>query len=275
MLRNYAKSSPRSFVSGLWRHRDLLWQLSLRQVEIRHKGSHLGLIWALLNPLLMLGLYTFVFGYIFGGSFGALPHETRGDYALGVFLGLTIFQFLAETISLAPNLIVINPNFVKKVVFPLEILPAASVAAAVFHLMISLTLVLLGVILFGEGLSLGALWLPVIVLPIAMLALGLSWCIAALGVFFRDLIQLMQFVTIVMMYASAIFYPVHKIPPGMWEFLRFNPLLLAVELARNEVLWKKTLNFEQLGYLYVIGFGVCYLGGVVFRRLKPIFADML
>ncbi len=119
MSQTAVSPGPFAFVRDLWRHRELLWQFSLREVELRHRGSHLGLIWSLLNPLLMLSLYVFVFGYIFGGRFGVLPNETRMDFALGVFLGLSIFQFLAETLSAAPNLIVVNPNFVKKVVFPL------------------------------------------------------------------------------------------------------------------------------------------------------------
>ncbi|HNC23325.1 MAG TPA: ABC transporter permease [Opitutaceae bacterium] len=275
MTSSAAKLGPFSFARVLWQHRELLWQFSLREVELRHKGSHLGLIWSVLNPLLMLCLYVFVFGYIFGGRFGILPNETRVDYALGVFLGLSMFQFLAETIALSPNLIVANPNFVKKVVFPLEILPASAVSAATFHLLISLGLVLLGVMLFGPGLSAGVLWLPVIMFPIAMLALGLAWCIAAFGVFLRDLTQVMQFVSMSLMYASAIFYPAHKVPGAIWSALRFNPLLLAIEEARNAVLWDHAVNLKHVGYLYATGLLACSLGYVVFRRLKPAFADVI
>ncbi len=270
-----AKLGPFSFARNLWQHRELLWQFSLREVELRHRGSHLGLIWSVLNPLLMLGLYVFVFGYIFGGRFGILPNETRIDYALGVFLGLSIFQYLAETISLSPNLVVINPNFVKKVVFPLEILPASAVNAATFHLMISLGLVLIGVMLFGPGLTIGMLWLPVILLPIAMLALGLAWLIAAFGVFLRDLTQVMQFLSMSLMYASAIFYSSHKIPPAIWTVLRFNPLLLAIEEARNAILWNQAVSLKHVAYLYVVGFALCSFGYFVFRRLKPAFADVI
>jgi lipopolysaccharide transport system permease protein len=145
------------FATDLWTHRELLWQFTLRNVELRHKGSHLGLIWSFLNPLLMLGLYVLVFGYVFGGHFGILPEETPMDYALGIFLGLTLVHFFSEVLSLAPTLIIGNPNFVKKVVFPLEILPAASVCSAVFHLLISLGLALVSVQIFGHGLPLSTL----------------------------------------------------------------------------------------------------------------------
>lgn len=267
-----------NFVTSLWLNRDLLWQFCLREVQLRHKGSHLGLVWALLNPLLMLGLYVFVFGYIFKGKFGALANETPVDYALGVFLGLSIFQFLAETVALAPNLIVANANLVKKVVFPLEILPASSVGAATFHLLISLALVLLGISLVGRGLTGGVLWLPIIILPVALLALGIAWLIAAIGVFLRDLTQITQFVTLTLMYASAVFYPVEKIPETsvvLWKVLRLNPLLLALELARDAVLWNRSLNYHHLAYLYAVSILTCYLGHKIFRHLKPSFADVL
>ncbi len=263
------------FAADLWKHRELLWQFTLRNVELRHRGSHLGLVWSFLNPLLMLGLYVFVFGYIFGGTFGIIPNETRIDYALGIFLGLTLFHVVAEVLGTSPIVIVGNPNFVKKVVFPLEILPAANVGAALFHLLISFVLVLLGIMLFGPGLSLGVFWLPVIMLPVLLMLLGLAWLFSAIGVFFRDIGQIMQFVATGLMFASAVFYSAHKIPPQAWTFLRFNPVLLAIELARDAALWQRPLNLTHLGYLYVSAILICFLGHSAFRRMKPAFADVL
>jgi lipopolysaccharide transport system permease protein len=266
------------FAADLWTHRELLWQFTLRNVELRHKGSHLGLVWSFLSPLLMLGIYVLVFGYIFGGSFGVLPHESRLEYGLGIFLGLTLFHFVAEVLGLSPTLIVGNPNFVKKVVFPLEILPAASVLGAVFHLLIGLVLVLLGILIFGPGMSVQMLWLPLILLPVTLLMLGIAWFFASVGVFFRDVGQIMQFLTMAVMFSSAVFYPAAKIAinsPAAWSILRFNPILLAIELARDAVLWARPLNLHHLGYLYAVGFGACWLGHVAFRKMKPAFADVL
>jgi lipopolysaccharide transport system permease protein len=217
----------------------------------------------------------FVFGYIFGGRFGVLPQETRLDYGLGIFLGLTLYQLVAEVLAISPVIIVTNPNFVKKVVFPLEVLPAANVGAAVFHGLISFGLVLLGVVLFGPGIHPGLLWLPVIFLPVVLLCLGTAWFFSALGVFFRDIGQLMQFLTNALMFASAVFYSASKIPPVAWAILRFNPLLLAIELSRDAVLWQRALNLRHLGFLYVCGFAACWLGHLFFRRMKPAFADVL
>jgi lipopolysaccharide transport system permease protein len=262
------------FADDLWTHRELLWQFTLRNVEVRHKGSHLGLIWSFLNPLLMLGLYVLVFGYIFGGRFGIRPNETRMDYALGIFLGLTFFHFIAEVLGVSPSIIVGNPNFVKKVVFPLEILPAANVGGAVFHLLISFALVFLCMGLSGTSLSLGIFWLPVIIIPLVLLGLGLAWVISALGVFFRDIGQVMQFLTTALMWASAVFFTAQKYPAA-WPWLRFNPLLLAIDLTRDAVLWARPLNYHHLAYLYLTGFAACHLGHLAFRRMKPAFADVL
>lgn len=263
------------FAADLWAHRELLWQFTLRNVELRHKGSHLGLVWSFLSPLLILGLYVLVFGYINGGKFGVLPQESPVDFALGVFIGLTIFHFVGEVLGTSTGLIVSNPNFVKKVVFPLEILPAAGVAAAAFHLLISLGLVLLSVAIFGEGVHAGVLWLPVILLPMLLLCLGISWFFSALGVFLRDIGQLMQFLTLAIMFSSAVFYSAQKIPPQAWSYMRFNPVLLANELARDAVLWQRPLNTHHLLYLYGVGLGACYVGHLAFRRMKPAFADVL
>ncbi|MFA6135206.1 MAG: ABC transporter permease [Phycisphaerae bacterium] len=263
------------FAADLWTHRELLWQFTLRNVELRHKGSHLGLIWSFLSPLMMLGLYVFVFGYIFGGSFGILPDETRIDYGLGIFFGLTLFHFVAEVLGLSPGIIVSNPNFVKKVVFPLEILPAANVLGAVFHMMISLGLLVVGILLFGPGLTISALWLPVILIPVILLALGISWIFAALGVFFRDVGQLMQFITMALMFASAVFYSAQKIPAPAWHYMRLNPVLLAIELSRDAALWGRPINSNHLAYLYAVSLGACYIGHAAFRKMKPAFADVL
>ena len=263
------------FATDLWTHRELLWQFTLRNVELRHKGSHLGLIWSVLNPLLMLGLYVLVFGYIFGGSFGVLPDETRAEYALGIFFGLTLFQFVGEVMGVAPLIVVSNPNFVKKVVFPLEILPVAQVGAAAFHLLISLALALVSLALFGRSIHPELLWLPVIIAPLLLLGLGIAWFFSAVGVFFRDIGQVMQFLSLALMYASAVFYSAAKIPPEFWTFLRFNPLLLAIELARNTGLWAQPINLHHLLYLYAVGLLACVLGHYAFRRMKPAFADVI
>jgi lipopolysaccharide transport system permease protein len=263
------------FLADLWQHRELLWQFTRRNFELTLKGSHLGLIWSFLNPLLMLALYVFVFGFIFGGRFGAIPNETRVDFALGIFLGLTIFGLTAEVLGMSPTIVSANPNFVKKVVFPLEVLPAAAVGASLGRMVIGLTFVLIGIVTLGPGLNTGILWVPVIVLPVVLGCLGAAWLVSSLGVFIQDIGQLMAFFTQVIMYASALFYSERIIPPAAWTVMRFNPILLSIELTRDVALWHQPINLHRLAYLYAFGLAACYLGHYAFRRMKPAFADVL
>lgn len=268
--------STATLTESLWRNRSLCWQFTKRQVELRHKGSHLGLAWSFLSPLLLLALYVLVFGFIFSGRFKAetLP-ESRIEYALIMFLGLAIHHFVAEVMTTAPALIIANPNFVKKVVFPLEVLPAANVGAAVVHFLITLGLVFTGALLTGVPLTGGVLWLPVLLLPLLLTAFGLALGLSAVGVFWRDIAQVTQFFVLALMFASAVFYPVSLVPDPVWIFLRFNPLLLVIQEARGTAFWGHPLNLTHLGYLYAFGLGTLALGATAFQRLRGSFADVL
>src|SRR3954470_12873207 len=135
---------PLKMIAGLWARRELIGQFTQRNIELRHRGSRLGAFWALLNPLSMLALYFVVFGEFFKQRFEIVPDETRFDFSLAMFLGLALFHVFAETLALAPGAITANPNFVKKVVFPLEVLPVATMGSSAFHLLVSLGLVLVG-----------------------------------------------------------------------------------------------------------------------------------
>lgn len=266
---------PKEGLVSLWRHRSLLWRFTRRTIDLRHKGSFLGILWSLVNPLLMLGLYTLVFGIIFGGSFGKSESETTLDYALGIFLGLTVFHLLADVLAASPLIIPGQSNLVKKVVFPLQILPAATTGSAIFHFVLSLGIALVGVLAVGPSLTWQALWFPLIVLPVLVLALGLSYLLAALGVFLRDLAQLTQFLSLALLYASGVFYSVSDVPSGIWMFLRFNPLIHAVEAARGALLWGLPPDGWALAYLYGFAAALLLAGYTLFMRLKSGFADVL
>lgn len=261
-------------IRPLWRHRDLLLQFTRRYIDTRHKGSILGFFWAVLNPLLMLALYTFVFGVVLKGHFGNRPMNSWG-YALTVFLGLMLFHLVADILGSAPPLIVANANFVKKVVFPLEILPAAAVGAALFHFCISLGLFLLGALVLGQPLGWTACWLPVIALPLVWFALGLGWLLAALGVFFRDLQQVITPLTMVIMYTSCVFWAPETLPASVMAVLRFNPLLHTIDLARQAVLWDQSPAVGPLAFTYLAGALMFCLGSYVFYRTRPAFADVV
>jgi lipopolysaccharide transport system permease protein len=259
--------------STLYRHRDLVVQFTRREVELRHKGSRLGHFWALLSPMTMLGLYLFVFGLIFGGSFG-IPGETIVDFTLALFLGLILFNIIADTLGTAPLLIVNQPNFVKKVVFPLEVIPVSTVASSIYHNSLSLGLILVIAPFSHGGLAWGAFALPLLLLPLALMALGIGFGLAALGVFVRDINQLIPFLSTAIMYASAIVYPPSRLT-GFWRILRFNPLLVIVNEARKIVLWHFPPNFHAITYAYGVGLLTLALGYGLFAVLRPYFAEVI
>ena len=262
--------------SGIARKRDLWWQFTVRAVESRYRGSYLGIAWAVLNPVLMLGIYYVVFGLIFKGHFRDPSVETETDFAMAMFLGLTLYMLVADTLGTSPLLIVGNTSLVKKVVFPLEILPLSNSGGLWFNLAIGLALALGGASIFGSGLSMtGLAWLPVILVPLLMLSAGLAWLFAALGVFYRDLAQVMPFFAQIVLYASAVFFPVTRIPANLWAILKWNPFLQTVVLAREVVLWGMPVNAAHLGYTYAAGLAVLLGGRWVFLRLRPAFADVI
>jgi lipopolysaccharide transport system permease protein len=264
---------------SLWNNlavkRDLWWQFTVRAVEMRHRGSYLGFAWAVLNPVLMAGLYVSVFGLIFNGRFHVLPDETGVDYALGVFLGLVLFHLVAETLAVAPTIIVGQPNLVKKVVFPLEMLPLSQLSAFWFHAMISLGLCLLAQVTLGRGFGPGLLWLPVILLPLLLLTIGLGWLLSAAAVFFRDIGQVVPVLGQIMLWSSAVFFSPQALPPYAWAFLKWNPLLHTVVLARESVLWNQPLSLPHLAYTWLAGLAVFLSGAWFFRATKRSFAEAL
>lgn len=262
--------------ANLARKRDLWWQFTVRAVEIQHKGSYLGIVWAILNPLLMLAVYAVVFGVIFQSRYNVLRNETSADYVLALYLGLILFNLVAETLAVAPTVIVANQSMVKKVVFPLEILPLSQLGATWFRFFISFLLLLAGAAFLGRGLSVeGILWMPVVLLPLVLLTMGLAWLCSALGVFFRDVAQVMPFLSQIVLYASAVFYSRAKITPPFWAFLKWNPFLHTVILSRDALLWNRPVEPGPLAYTYVCGAAAFVLGRWLFIRLQPAFADVI
>jgi lipopolysaccharide transport system permease protein len=270
--------SPFHIGAKIWRQRDLVWQFTLREIHIRHKGSRLGMVWALINPLSMLALYWFVFGVIFGSTIGTLPHETKFDFALMLFLGLSLFHVFSETLGWAPSLIAANPNFVKKVVFPLDMLPVAKIGDTVFHLAVSLVLIVIGSAFGSTGLTAAVLWLPVLVAPLVMIALGLAWTLASVGVFLRDIGQVTAFISTAVMFASAVPYPATKIlekAPALWPLLRLNPILQVIDLTRHVALWHEPMNWVKLGYVYAAGLAILLAGHLCFSVFRRSFAEVI
>jgi len=259
----------------LRQHHYLFWQFTKRTIAQRHKGSALGMLWMVLQPLLMMSVYVVMFGVVFHARYRGVAHQGPLDYALGVFLSITIFQVVTDAITGAPAAITSQPNLVKKVVFPLEILPLSGVVSSLFQFSASMLLVLAGVVFFGDGLTLHSLWITVVLLPLVPLMLGLGLVLSALGVFLRDMQHVGGPAALVVMYASGVFYSPEMVPHPIWRFLRFNPLVHIIDQARQVLLWHQPVQWP--GLLYSLGCGIllALFGAWLFGKLKPAFADVL
>lgn len=268
-------TSEKPGVSRLIQHQDLLIRFTVRAIARQTKGSWLGILWVLVSPLLTLALYTVVFGVIMGGDFRVRADAGAFDYPLGIFIGLSVLGLITETMGSSPMTILSSQNLVKKVVFPLYLLPMANVGSIFFKTLMSALLAMVGVQAVGPGLTWQALWFPLILMPILLLALGLGWLISALGVYFRDSQQLTTFLAMALFYASAVFYPTHIIPPSIYTYLKWNPVLQAVELSRDVLLWNIPLEPDKLLYVWGVGLAGAAVGLFSFQRLRSGFADVL
>lgn len=262
-----------AFIGSLWFHRTLIKVLVMREVAGRYRGSFLGLLWSFINPVLMLAVYTFVFSVVFKARWGG-GGDDRFEFALVLFAGLLIFNLFAECISRAPGLVVGNVNYVKKIIFPLEILPWVAMGSALFHAMISL-LVLLSALALTRGLSWSILLLPLVMLPFLILIIGFSWILASIGVFIRDVGQFIGMVITVMMFMSPIFYPISALPPGIGRWLLLNPLTFIVEQARAVIIWGHLPDFSGLALYGIISVCLAWAGFFWFQKTRKGFADVL
>ena len=266
---------PWHIVANLHRHRLLIEQFVKRDVLSRYRGSYLGLLWSLLRPLSMLAMYTVVFGYIFESKLGTHPNESKFDFTLALFCGLILFDFVAECVARAPTLVLTNPNYVTKVVFPLEILPVMTVGAALTQLVISCVPLLIALFCAHGSVPLTALYLPLILLPLVIFCLGITWLLASLGVFIRDINSLMPVVLMIILYDSAIFYSINRVPSNFLPLVLGNPLATIIDQARNAVLWGSPPVWGRYGFVLLASFVVMIFGYAFFMRTKSAFADVL
>ena len=195
-----------SLAQSLWRNRQLILQMTKREVVGRYKGSAMGLLWSFLNPVFMLAVYTFVFSVVFKARWGVDGNESKTQFAIVLFVGMIVHSLFAEVLNRAPSLILSNVNYVKKVIFPLEILPVISMGAAIFHSLVSLVVLLIAFVIFNGYLHWTAIFIPLVLLPLVILTLGFAWVLASIGVFLRDVGQTIGIVTTVMMFLSPVFF---------------------------------------------------------------------
>jgi lipopolysaccharide transport system permease protein len=264
-----------NMLRNIWGHRGLILQMTVREVVGRYKGSLLGLAWSLFNPILMLTVYTFVFSVIFKSRWGSNAGGSKGEFAIIIFVGLIVYGFFAEIINRSPGLIVSNVNYVKKVVFPLEILPVVSMAAALFHSLVSMFVLLAAFFIFNDFLHWTVLFIPIVILPLIVLTLGLSWFLASLGVFLRDLAQTIGIITMVFMFLSPIFYPVTALPERFRAWFMINPLTFIIEETRAVAVFGQMPNWTGV-MLYLVGASlIAWLGYFWFQKTRKGFADVI
>ncbi len=257
-----------------WRNRMLVYNLVKREVVGRYKGSMMGLLWSFFNPVFMLVVYTFVFSVVFrarwqGGS------DSKAEFALVLFTGLLVFNLFSEVVNKAPGLILNNANYVKKVIFPLEVLPLVAFGAAAFHMLISLLVWLLFYALFFGLPPWTVLQLPLVLLPLLLLTLGLAWLLASLGVYLRDVSQIIGVITMALMFMSPIFYPVSALPERYHAVMNLNPLTYIVEETRNVMIWGRPITWDAWFMWTGISTALAWLGFAWFQKTRRGFADVL
>ena len=265
-----------ALVKSFWRNRQLIVQMTKREVVGRYKGSVMGLTWSFFNPVLMLGVYTFVFSEIFQSRWGGIGgDDSKTQFAVVLFVGMIVLNLFSEVLNRAPGLILANVNYVKKVVFPIEILPVIAMGVALFHCLISLAVLLAAFALFNGYLHWTAVFIPLVLLPIVILTLGLAWLLASLGVFLRDVGQTISIITTVLMFLSPVFYPVAAVPERFLPFIMSNPLTFIIEQAREVLIWGHLPNWMGLGIYTLVSTVVAWVGYAWFQKTRKGFADVL
>jgi len=249
--------------------------MAWREVVGRYKGSVMGLFWSFINPVLMLAVYTFVFSVVFKAKWGVGDEENKTSFALILFVGLIVHGLLAEVLNRAPSLILNNVNYVKKVVFPLEILPVINLAAAFFHSVVSLVVLLIAYVAINGYLPWTITLIPVVLLPLATLVLGLAWILASLGVFIRDIGQSIGIFTTALLFMAPVFFPLSALPEKYHPFVLANPLTFIIEQSREVLIFGNQPDWQGLGGYMLIAILVAWLGYGWFQKTRKGFADVL
>lgn len=266
--------SPGEMVASLWRNRNLITALTKREVIGRYRGSFMGILWSFFNPVFMLAVYTFVFSVVFNARWGG-GSDSKTEFALILFTGMIIFNFFSECVIRAPGLILSNTNYVKKVVFPLEILSIVALGAAAFHLVISVIVWLLFYVIFFGMPHPTLLLLPFIALPLALFTIGITWLLASLGVYLRDVGQIVGVVITAMMFLSPIFYPVSALPEQYQVLLHLNPLTPVIEQTRQALVWGNVPDLKLWSAYLVGSAAIAWLGFAWFQKTRKGFSDVL
>jgi lipopolysaccharide transport system permease protein len=272
--RTFPAGLPQLFAS-LRHNRELIRQLTYQEIVGRYRGSLLGVAWSLVTPIIMLLIYTFVFSVVFGARWGGMDEGGRAGFAVVLFAGMTVFNLFADVVVRAPTLILANTNYVKRVVFPLEILPVVQLGNALFHFCVNM-LAWAAAALFGFGsIPWTIVLLPLVLVPLLLGTLGAAWLLASLGVFVRDLAQTIGLVVTALLFLTPIFYPAQAIPARYRIYLEINPLAWVVEQARGVLIHGVLPSPAGLAAAWAIGLLVLWAGYAWFQKTRSGFADVL
>ncbi len=267
-------SSPIELGRSFWRNKGLIRNLAYREVAGRYKGSMLGIVWSLVTPLLMLSVYTFVFSVVFKARWN-VQSTSHVEFGLVLFAGLLVFNLFSECIGRAPGLILANVNYVKKVIFPLEVLPWALLGSALFQFAVSFAVWLLAYFALVGPPHWTVLLGPLVIAPFALFVLGLSWALAALGVFLRDVSQLIGLVIQVLMFMTPIFYPASSLPPRLRTVMELNPLTPVISMMRDVMYWGRVPTITEWLSTCALAVAVASLGFAWFQKTRKGFADVI
>lgn len=268
-------TSLASLARSLTRNRQLIVQMTRRDVIGRYKGSIMGVMWSFFNPLFLLVIYTFVFSEVFKARWHGSLTQSKSEYAILLFVGMIVHGLFAETLSRAPTLILHNISYVKKIVFPLEILPVTALGASLFHAIISLVVLMVFSLLLNGYIPWTAVFLPVVFLPLIVLTSGIAWGLASLGVFLRDVAQPIGLIMTVLLFASPVFYPVTSLPEYIRPWLMLNPLTLIIEQARAVLILGQMPDWAALAIYGLVALLVAWLGYAWFQKTRKGFANVL
>jgi len=269
-----------SLVTSLWKHKNIVWQLTKRDIQNRYKGSKLGLAWSVLNPLIMLCIYTYVFSQVFQVKWtNASIAETNStdilDFGLNLFAGLIVFNMVAESLQRSPSLIVRNQNFVKKIIFPLETLSVVNVLNSLFHACTSIMIIMIFKFVVN-GTLISLVWvLPLVWLPLIFLIIACSMILSIVGVLLKDTVQLVTVFTSVLMYLSPIFYPTSAVPVNFRWITHLNPLTGIIESTRQALILNELPNLSQSCVYAVLSLLICDIVYRAMNRIKPYLSDWL
>ncbi len=268
-------ASPREMLASVWRNRALILALTKREVAGRYRGSVMGLAWSLFTPILLLTIYTFIFSVVFNARWGVSTEGGKTEFALILFVGLIVHGLFAECIIRAPSLITGNVNYIKKVVFPLEILPWVAFGAALFHTSISLAVLVVARLVLHQDLPWTAILFPIVMVPLVLGTLGVSWFLSALGVYIRDIGQIVTMISTILLFMSPVFYPISALPERFQTLVHINPLAFIIEESRNTLIFGKLPDFTHWFALTVVSAVIAWLGFVWFQKTRKGFADVL